>query len=162
MEGVKANPDDATLLLSLAGIYEQNREYGKAIDIYQKVVEKNPRNLVAVNNLASMLSDHRSDQKSLEKALELAEILKNTKFPYFRDTLGWIYFRLGQYEQSVALHKEVVDALPQVPIFHYHLGMAYRALGDREKAKAELEKAVELGQKNFNELEDAKAALANL
>ena len=40
--------------------------------------------------------------------------------------------------------------------------MAYRALGDREKAKAELEKAVELGQKNFNELEDAKAALANL
>ena len=77
-----------------------------------------------------------------------------------RDTLGWVQYRTGDYAKAVEILEGVVNAAPQVPIFHYHLGMAYAKAGDKAKAKAALAKAIELG--DFAEAEEARKVLAEL
>ena len=161
-QGLAAIPGNVLLRLALGGVYEKQKKFDPAIDLYQKIVDTLPGQFIAVNNLASLLSDHRTDQESLQRALRLAERLKNTDFPYFSDTLGWIYYRLNQPDRAIKIQEKVVKAQPNVPIFRYHIGMIYLATGDHEKAKAELQKALELGGEKFAEKEQAKAALDKL
>ena len=49
---------------------------------------------------------------------------------------------------------------PDKGLYHYHLGLAYVKLGERAKARAALERAVELG--GFTEVEDARRQIENV
>ena len=161
-KGLEVVPNNVAMQLALGGVYERQERYDAAIDIYQKIVDAFPGQFIAVNNLASLLSDHRTDQESFQRALRLAERLKTSNFPYFSDTLAWIYYRLKQPEKAVKIQEKVVEQRPNVPIFRYHLGMTYLAIGNREKAKSELQKAVNLGGNNFDQKDAAKAELEKL
>ena len=161
-EGIQAVPDNNSIRLALGTIYEYQKRYDDAIDIYQEIVDDSPRQIVAINNLASLISDHRTDKESLEKALKLAERLRGTQFPYFSDTLGWIYYRLNKPDRAVKLIKTAVDAVPNVPIFHYHLAMVYLAVGNRDSAKTEFQKTLELGGDSFDQKDKVKAELEKL
>jgi hypothetical protein len=48
------------------------KETESAIAVYEELVKKNPRYDPAANNLASLLTDHRTDKQSLEQAVKLA------------------------------------------------------------------------------------------
>src|SRR4029079_4469771 len=97
-----------------------------------------------INNLASLLSDHRSDKASLERAKSIAQVLKNAQVPQFKDTLGWITYQSGDYAAATPLLEEAATKMPQVALVRYHLGMAYAATGQDEKAAEEFKKAREL------------------
>ena len=60
------------------------------------------------------------------------------------DTLGWVYYKKGLFDSAAAEVESCIDLEPRNPIFHYHLGLAYHQLGKATKAKAALEKALEL------------------
>jgi len=47
-------------------------------------------------------------------------------------------------------------------VLRYHLGMAYLANGDKEKAKENLEIALAAPDADFTGVEDARKALSNL
>lgn len=42
MEGINANPDNGTLMRRLAYLYEQRKEYPKALEWWKKVLDENP------------------------------------------------------------------------------------------------------------------------
>lgn len=161
-EGLSAIPGDVSLSVALAGIHERRKEIDEAIKIYERVVAENPGANVAVNNLASLISDHRTDRESLTKALRLADRYRNSQIPHFRDTLGWINHRLGQHSRAIRMLEGVVKDSPNTPTFRYHLGMAYLAVENNDRAKAELEKAISLAKDGFPEMDIAKAALERL
>ena len=100
--------------------------------------------MVAANNLASLLSDHRNDKASLEKAQTLAASLRETQIPQFKDTLGWISYRRDDYVNAVSLLEKAVVALPDVPLVRYHLAMSYIAVGQTAKALEQLRVALSL------------------
>jgi Tfp pilus assembly protein PilF len=54
--------------------------------------------------------------------------------------------------------KEANEKITDHPVIKYHLGMAYYKNGDKENAKKELEKALELDSK-FSGAEEARATL---
>lgn len=159
-QGLGVLKDDVGLLTGLAGAYERQANIDAAIEIYEKILTKQPDNAISVNNLAALLADHRTDSKSLARAKELAAKLEPVERPAMRDTFGWVQYRAGDYAKAVEVLEGVVNAAPKVPVFQYHLGMAYAKVGDKAKAKAALSKAVELG--DFAEAEDARKALAGL
>ena len=161
-EGLAALPEDTVLRLNLASLMERRARFDEAIQLYQKIIDDNPRINIAVNNLASLLSEHRNDAASFDRALKLAERFRNSTFPHFLDTLGWIYYRRGNFKRAVEYHEKSVKGAPNLPLFRYHLGMAYLGADNRAGAKRELEKAVGLGAKKFPELAKVKAALGNL
>ncbi|HEY5656789.1 MAG TPA: tetratricopeptide repeat protein [Myxococcota bacterium] len=60
-----------------------------------------------------------------------------------------------QYEDAIALLLEVTQAAPQLATPHIDLGIAYRELGDLERAEASLARALELSPRHpvaYNEM----------
>jgi tetratricopeptide (TPR) repeat protein len=141
-QGLQAIPDDPALVLLLASAHERGQDYEKAMEAYERVLAKNPDSTAAINNLASLLVEHRKDKKSLEQAVALAVKLEKAPQPVFRDTLGWVYYKTGEIDKAISVLEVVVKEAPRTPIFNYHLGMAHYKKGDLEPAKTHLTKAV--------------------
>ncbi len=160
-QGLEKLPDNVSLQLALAGMREIQKDYEAAISIYEKVLDQHPNNAVAVNNLAALLSDHRNDAASLEKAMELAAILEQSDQAAFLDTAGWVYYRKGDYKKAVEVLKKAVDSQPEVPVFQYHLGMAYFGLGDKSAAAEHLRKAT-TAEAGYDGIDEARETLKKL
>ena len=150
-----ASPDEPRYVLSLAGIRERQQQYEEAITLYEGFLAKNPDNVIATNNLAALLADHRTDEASLNKAKELAGKLAESNQPALLDTLGWVHYRVGEYDKAAEVLSGVVEAAPDVPVFRYHLGMAYYKQGDNRAAKEILSKAV-AAEMSYDGVEEAR------
>jgi tetratricopeptide (TPR) repeat protein len=149
------------LMLLLASTHESNQAYEKAMEIYDRILKKYPANTVAINNLASLLIEHKSDKDSLKQAKALAINLEKEPQPVFRDTLGWVYYKSGETDKAVSLLKDVVKQAPNIPIFRYHLGMAYYKLGNLPEAKTQLAQAVEV-KDDYPGKDEARAVLQKI
>lgn len=160
-DGVKANPDDLRLSMTLAGLYEQAGNFDGAIEQYEKILAVQSDNLLANNNLAALLSDHRSDEASLKRAKEIADKLKDVNQPVILDTVGWVYYKTGNYAEAVGVLEQVVAAQPDTEVFNYHLGMAHHKAGNNTEAKRYLEAALATDKK-FSGRDVAEATLKNL
>jgi tetratricopeptide (TPR) repeat protein len=143
--GLKEQPDNAVLRLMLAGILERKQDYNDAINEYESMLARDPGSLIVVNNLASLLADYRTDKDSLKRAQSLAERLRQSPVPQFKDTVGWIDYRTGKYEDAVPLLEQAATQLSNRADVHYHLGMAYIASGEPAKASAQLDLALKEG-----------------
>lgn len=152
-----ALPGEPSVVMNLARVYELSKDYENAIEQYETLLDSNPGNILARNNLASVLSlDH--SKHDLDRAFELARDFDQTEEPILWDTLAWIYYRKGEYGKALPLQVKVVEKSPDVPIYHYHLGMIYLKTGERAAAAEHLQKAVNSG-KDFVGLEEARSAL---
>ncbi|MFK5949937.1 MAG: tetratricopeptide repeat protein [Methylococcales bacterium] len=147
--------------MTLAGLYEFNKSYNKAIDVYKSIHKMYPENLVIVNNLASMLSDYGNSEEDLKLAKTLSAKLEKAEQPAFWDTIGWVQYKSGDYPGAIEYLTRAVNDAPKVNVFNYHLGMAYKLSGDKAQAKVYLEKSLADG-KEFKEKDLAKAALKEL
>ena len=142
--GLQKQPTNFALRVAIAGVEALQGNYETAIGGYETLHQEQPGFLVITNNLASLLSDHRSDQASLDRALSLAASLQKMDVPQFKDTLGWIQYRQGDFRFAIQLLEEAQQALPNLALVRYHLGMSYLATGETKKAAEQLKKALEL------------------
>jgi tetratricopeptide (TPR) repeat protein len=142
--GLKEEPKNFSLRLSYAGLLEYGKNYDAAIAQYEDMLNDNPGSLIVINNLASLLADHKSDKASLERAANLAVALKSSQVPQFQDTLGWVDYQNGQYSPALESLQKAAEKLPNLAIVRYHLGMTYLAAGDATKAEEQLNKAKQL------------------
>lgn len=157
--GLKANPHSQELRMLLATILTGTDKSDLAIQEYETILKHNPKALLAANNLANLLTDVKGDPQSLERALHLTEEFETTEqHPFFLDTRGWIYHKMGRDEEAVRMIKRAVAQVPNHPILNYHLGMAYYQLGNPQEARTYLSKAVEV-QKDFEGAEEAQSIL---
>jgi tetratricopeptide (TPR) repeat protein len=160
-QGLNENPDDSQLLLALADYYGATRDYDKAITAYERILRTNADNDVAANNLASLLADNKTDDQSLKRALELAKRFESSPQPTYMDTLGWVYYKSGDIGKAAVLFEKVVKQDPNVPVYQYHLGMAYHKQGKTAEAKKQLVKAV--GSKSsFVGVDEARTILSQM
>jgi cellulose synthase operon protein C len=142
--GLAVQPEEPALRLSLAQVHELNGDYETAIKEYEALVAAEPGSVVFANNLASLLLDHRTDAASLEKAGVLAARLRKSPVAHFKDTVGWLHYRRGEYKAAIALLEEAAKELPNLPVVHYHLGVSYIANNQPDKGAERLRKALEL------------------
>jgi FimV-like protein len=162
-QGLSAIPGRPQLVMILASIYEKQRNYGKAIETYESLLEKNPDLIVAKNNLASLLTDYGGDQASLDKARGIAKDLRDSPIPQFRDTYAWVTVKSGaSFEEAVAILKGIVKENDEVDVYSYHLGEAYRQKGDAKTETAYLNKALELARPDSDIAQKAKHSLQQL
>jgi tetratricopeptide (TPR) repeat protein len=130
--------------MTLAGTLEAKGDYEKAISEYEYLLKQQPGVMVVVNNLASLLTDHRADKASLDRASSLAGVLRKSPVPAFKDTLGWIYYLRGEVKNAIPLLEEASKSLSNNSAVQYHLGMSYLADGQVAKASDQLKKALAL------------------
>jgi tetratricopeptide (TPR) repeat protein len=159
--GLKALPGNAYIGLPLAVALEEAGQYEAMITALESLHKANPAIPQVTNNLAMAILDHRSDAASYQRASELARKIESSNDPLMLDTVGWSYYRAGEFAQAASVLERVVAKDDRVPVYHYHLGMAYLAMGNQVGAQQQLEKAV-TGDAQYVGIDEARAALAKL
>ncbi len=129
------NPNDPHTLVAAALLYDRMHDAAKARDTYEKLLTLTPNSFSILNNLAYLYSE-KLDQP--ERAYELARkahTLAPTDSPT-NDTLGWILYKRGDYQQALALLQTGASKLPDDPETQYHVAMANYMMGYAEAARA--------------------------
>lgn len=160
-KGIAATSNSPVLITGLASLYEQQGNYDSAIAQYESVLQEAPDALVAANNLAVLLVEHKKDPVSLSRALKLIEPLKGSRNAAYLDTVGWVQYRAGEVEAAIPNLEQAVDSAPNTAVLRYHLGMVYLKKGDTGGAREQLRKALEQTAP-FPGAEEARAALAQI
>lgn len=138
------NPDAQAALFIKASRLERDKDFEGAIEIYERLYGFDSNNLVLANNLASLITTHRTDVEGLERAFAIAGRLRGTDVPPFQDTYGWIEYRRGNHEEALTYLEPAAQGLPDDPFVQYHLAMTYIALERAEDARAALNRMLEL------------------
>lgn len=105
----------------------------EAAQVYRAALQLDPANPEVLNNLAYLYADlgvHLDEAETMTRAAMRADALREG---YYRDTLGWVLYRKGNY---AAARDELQRALAyrETAERHYHLGVTYRALGMQDDA----------------------------
>jgi tetratricopeptide (TPR) repeat protein len=128
--------------LMLAEIEFQAGNSAAAIAQYRKVLEKDSRNLMALNTLSYLLADQANQpDEALQYAQQAKELAPHD--PAVDDTLGWVYYRKGLYPLAAERLEAAVAKEPNARR-KYHLAMAYFKTGDRPRATAQLNQALKM------------------
>jgi len=169
---IEMRPDNATAYTLIGMLEDSRKNYDGAADSYRKALERDQNAIIAANNLAWLYAVY--GKGNLDEAVRLAQgvVQKNPNVAGFVDTLGWVYYKKGLYGAAVEQLKKAVlvdetiarnnNAAPSAT-YHYHLGMALKAKGDKEGSRRELEASLRLADKApFTEIDEARKALATL
>jgi Tfp pilus assembly protein PilF len=160
--GLQANPESEELHMLLASAQSNQGLIDAAIVSYETTLRLNPRNVLAANNLAILLVDHKGDQHSLQKAFALSsDFEKGSPHPLFLDTLAWVRLKMGQQQDALRLMKDAVAKLPDAAALNYHLGMAYYQSGKITEARVYLSRAVKHSEM-FHGRQEAEHLLAQM
>ncbi|MEE9607483.1 MAG: tetratricopeptide repeat protein, partial [Myxococcota bacterium] len=146
----------------LARLYAHQGETVKARETLEDLLADQPQMPLVQRDLALLMADHDGD---LDRALELARAAEQalSRSPYTADSLGYVYFRMGRNEAALQQFRNAIDLAkdqsePIPPPFHYHLGLALRALDRNPAAARHFAKALALDS-DFPGAEDARRQL---
>lgn len=157
-----ASPDSEELHMLLASVQSERGQFDLAMGAYEAILRINPHNVLAANNLAVLLVDHKGDPASLQKAFGLSkDFEKDAPHPLFIDTLGWVRLKMGQSEEAIRLMKNAVAKSPDMSVLNYHLGIALFQSGQRSEARTHLSRALK-SQDSFEGRREAEQVLAQL
>lgn len=137
------HPNQTYALMNVGIIHDVHKQFDKAEEYYRRVLTNDPRHPDAANNLAFLLSDK---PKYLEEALNLVQTALNEKpdDPNILDTLGWIYYRKGNFLNALSILEDCVSVIPDSALANFHYGMVLYQGKDYEKARKYIKKALEL------------------
>ena len=150
-------PDNIQLLYEYGIALDRNGLFEKAMMSMERVLELSPDHPDALNYIGYTWADQ---DINLDKALDYIQKASAQKPEngYIVDSLGWVYFRLGEYDKAVEELERALLLEPNDPHIHEHLGDVYRAQKKWRKARAAYEKA----QSMFKEESKLKAIKAKL
>jgi uncharacterized protein (TIGR03790 family) len=136
-------PRVASWQLQLGAQYDAAGRFDDAISRYEAVVEIEPRNFAALNNLAYALAVRRKvPAEALPLAKRAAEVAPDN--PAVLDTLGWTEHLLGNGDRAVELLARAVRVAPANAAMRLHAAEAYAAIRRRDMAERELAEALRL------------------
>ncbi len=137
------------------GIISKNRgDYKTAESNYRKAIELDPNNADAYNHLAMLYAEY--DDKKLDIAIDLvnkAVSLNSADRGYYYDTLGWIYYKQGNYQNALKFIANAIDLIPvndkeALANVYYHYGMVYLKLNNENQAFFQFIEVMKLASPN--------------
>lgn len=152
------HPDDRQAQLLLAQTYQRIGQLNQAKQQYKSILEVDPDNLVALNNLAWLYIEDDIDL-ALEMAHKAHEL--SPRSADILDTLGWALVNDKKTEHGIRYLRSALDQKPDSPVIRYHYAYSLAASGDELLARRELEKLLE-EHKNFEDRSKAEELLTSL
>ncbi|MFN7992773.1 MAG: tetratricopeptide repeat protein [Bryobacteraceae bacterium] len=135
-------PENSMIVSDLALSLDTAGRKDEAIKTYEQAIKLDPRNAVALNNVAFQLAEKQGGD--LDQALTYAQRAKQMmpNLNEVSDTLGWIYLKKNLSDNALEIFQDLVSKAPANATFRYHLGMALAQKGDRPRAIKELQQAL--------------------
>jgi Flp pilus assembly protein TadD len=130
-------------MVVLAQLEEQGGDDEAAIPRYRRVLELQPGNVVALNNLAFALAvRHNAAAEALRFAKQAATVAPRSASVL--DTLGWIEHLLGNDAEAASLLGQALQLESSQAEIRLHAAIAYAAIGNGDRAEVELKGALRL------------------
>jgi tetratricopeptide (TPR) repeat protein len=141
--GTAAFPTNEQLHFEHALLLERNGLHHKALTAMQRVLELSPDHPEALNFIGYTWADQNINLEQAFQYIQRAAELKPDN-GFIRDSLGWVYFRLGNFDNAL---EELLQALalePEDPHIYVHIGDVYKALNRTEDARKAYTKGLEM------------------
>ena len=130
-------PNDVRWPYYLGRVHEANGDLEASATSYRRVVELRPDDLAAHVVLANVLftqGEFDAAEQMYSQALE-----RHPDAPAAQVGLGRVALARREYADAVARFEQGLAAAPWANAVHYQLALAYRGLGDTERAEAHLQ-----------------------
>lgn len=141
-DGTEKFPDNVQLRFFLGTIADRLGEKAKVIENMKLVVEMDPNHVQGLNYLAFTYAESNNNLEEAESLVRRAlEIEPHDG--YILDTLGWILYKKGRFQESIKILEAAVRHQPNESIIAEHLGDAYHKHQLVDKARQMYRRAVE-------------------
>src|SRR5438477_7416687 len=143
---------------------EQAGLYDKAADLFKKSIAVDPSNSADAHNyLAYMWAEHSAHLDEAEQMIKLALQADPNNGAYI-DTLGWLEFRQGKFDQALAdLLRAAQKLTHDDPVVLEHIGDTCAKLDKSAQALDAWQKALNLDPKNkklADKIDNAKTKMS--
>lgn len=135
-------PENDDLLYEFGLFLDQAGRKQQALSVMKEVISRQPEHAAALNYVGYTWTDRR---EHLDIALQYIKraVQLQPENGYIQDSLGWVYYRLGDLQQAQVALEKAVRFLPDDPAILDHLGDVYWEQGQRKKARSVYRKALE-------------------
>jgi tetratricopeptide (TPR) repeat protein len=145
-EALEQFADNSDVHFNRAVLFDKMGNFGAMVQSLRKAIELDPDNADALNYLGYSFADRNMNlDESLSLINRALEIRPGNGF--IIDSLGWVYFRKGEYKEAIERLIRAVDITQDDPVILEHLGDAYNAAGQPDKAIELWEKAIQFHHK---------------
>ena len=141
-KSIKELPGGAAQLVAEAQNYFSARQYDKAADDYQRILQHDENNGLALANLATIeMEQGRLDDA--EKHIKAA-VVQSPNDAYNLSTLGHLEFLREKYDDALDALSRAAKLDPRNPEIENYLGVTLSHKGLRAQAETALRKAIQL------------------
>jgi WD40 repeat protein len=143
---IEARPNDAKAYYERAQALQKLGQPAGAAADFKRSLEIEPDNPSARNNLAWIYATGPPELRDVDSALALVEkaVAQRPDAWQYLNTLGVVYYRVGQWEKSIeALERSVKKNSSGPTAFDlFFMAMSYWNVGQRDKASANFSRAI--------------------
>lgn len=133
--------EDWNLFYARGIALERSKNWDRAEKDFLKALELNPNQPYVQNYLGYSWVEKR---KNLGRARQLIEnaVAQRRNDGYIVDSMGWVLYRLGEFDKAVPHLERAVQIRPHDPIINNHLGDAYWRVGRKQEAQFQWRRAL--------------------
>jgi len=141
-KSIKEMPAGSAELVASAQQHFAKNEFDQAEADYQKILERDQNNGIALANLAT-IEMQQGKLDDAEKHIKAA-LAQSPDDAYNLSTLGFLKFRQGKYDEALNSLSRAAQLDPNNPEIQNYLGVTLGHLGQRKQAETALRRAVQL------------------
>lgn len=152
LKALEISPTFVRTYYEIAQAYLNKKDYQKAIEWFEKVVELNPEVKLSHWYLGITLAQAGQLQKG-------ADIIENSGYEYKSnetDSLRMVdlYFRVGDFRKLAEIYETLVKLSPRNPQYYASLAAAYKGIGEIDKAIKAAQMAAQIDPAFAREAQD--------
>ena len=156
-KSIEGSPEFPQALRGQAIVFVELGRFDEAKAAYERALELDPDDCDTLNSFAWFIADEQPDPQpsDLLEAKEMAEkAIRIRQAPGYYDTLGWIFFKLRDYEEAInflsqaqKLQEKISKDSTNWQGINYHLGYVYLRLGRSAEAKTAFQEVLNYQKK---------------
>ena len=127
------HPNSTKVYFEYGLLLEKENKREQALKQMSALLEIDPDHAEALNYVGYTWADMGINLEQALAYIQKAIALKPGN-GYIRDSLGWVYFRMGELSRATEEILKAIKLEPNDPYIHEHLGDIYLKLGKREQA----------------------------
>jgi len=152
---------DAKLTLSI--LCQRLDREDEAVEWLEQVLDTNPEDVGALNDLGYLWAE-RNEHLLRAQQMTLKAVKAAPENAAYRDSLGWVYYRLKKYEKAQAELEAARELNNSDGVICDHLGDTHLQLGNPKEAEQMWQRALELldAEKDRKQIDLLRTKLENL
>jgi len=144
---LELKPDDLNTLSTLALTLDGLHRFAESDSLYEAALKIDPKYHLVLNNYGYSLAE-RGLQLERALAMALQAIAAEPNNAAYLDTVGWIYFKMGKFEEAERFIAKAIAAGGASATVYEYMGDIYFRLGQKDMAGQYWKQALNMNAAN--------------